>query len=70
MFLVQAIQKWVGSDEGLPEEANAGIVELLNHLVAIIQELSGSHWDLVFDLIESNLDVSISANSVQSRPCR
>jgi len=58
MFLVQAIQKWVGSDEGLPEEANAGMVELLSHLVAIIQDLSGSHWDLVFDLIETNLDVS------------
>ncbi|GAA5853357.1 hypothetical protein JCM5353_007763 [Sporobolomyces roseus] len=56
MFLVQAIQKWVGSDEGLPEEANAGMAELLSHLVAIIQDLSGSHWDLVFDLIESNLD--------------
>ncbi|GAA5947534.1 hypothetical protein JCM3765_001719 [Sporobolomyces pararoseus] len=56
MFLVQAIQKWVGSDEGIPEEANAGTLELLSHLVAIIQDLSGSHWDLVFDLIESNLD--------------
>lgn len=58
MFLVQAIQKWVASDDGIPEEANAGTLELLSHLVAIIQDLSGSHWDLVFDLIESNLDVS------------
>ncbi|GAA5878216.1 hypothetical protein JCM16303_002689 [Sporobolomyces ruberrimus] len=56
MFLVQAIQKWIGSDEGIPEEANAGTLELLSHLVAIIQDLSGSHWDLVFDLIETNLD--------------
>ncbi|GAA5904173.1 ubiquitin-protein ligase RKR1 [Sporobolomyces salmoneus] len=58
MFLVQAIQKWIGSDEGLPEEANAATLKLLSHLVAIIQDLSGSHWDLVFDLIESNLDAA------------
>ncbi|GAA5944519.1 ubiquitin-protein ligase RKR1 [Sporobolomyces koalae] len=56
MFLIQAIQRWVGSDDGVPEEANAAVIELLSHLVAIIQDLSGSHWDLVFDLIESNLD--------------
>lgn len=56
MFLIQAIQKWIGSDEGVPEETNATILELLRHLVAIIQDLSGSHWDLVFDLIETNLD--------------
>ncbi|GAA5859119.1 hypothetical protein JCM1840_003760 [Sporobolomyces johnsonii] len=56
MFLIQAIQRWVASDEGLPEEVGAGVVELLGHLVAIVQELSGSHWDLVFDLIESNLE--------------
>lgn len=62
MFLVQAVQKWVGSDDGIPEEANAGTLELLSHLVAIIQDLSGSHWDLVFDLIESNLDVSFSTS--------
>ncbi|GAA5949321.1 hypothetical protein JCM10213_006714 [Rhodosporidiobolus nylandii] len=56
MFLLRAVQQWVGSDEGLPEEAQPGIMELLGHLAPIVQDLSGSHWETMFDLIESNLE--------------
>lgn len=58
MFLIQAVQKWIASDDDLPEEIHSRVAELFIHLSPIVQELSGSHWDLVFDIIESNLEVS------------
>ncbi|GAA6012470.1 hypothetical protein JCM10207_007100 [Rhodosporidiobolus poonsookiae] len=56
MFLIQAIQRWIASDEILPEEVQVGVVELFAHLAPIVQDMSGSHWELMFDLIETNLD--------------
>lgn len=58
MFLIQAITRWIASDESVPEEMTAGIVELFCHLAPIVQDLSGGHWDLMFDLIETNLDAA------------
>lgn len=57
MFLIQRIQVWIGSDDDLVEEIHSRITELFLHLAPIVQELSGSHWDLIFDIIESNLEV-------------
>lgn len=56
MFLIQAISRWISSDEPIPEDMSAGLVELFCHLAPIVQDLSGGHWDLMFDLIENNLD--------------
>ncbi|GAA6034281.1 hypothetical protein JCM8097_003822 [Rhodosporidiobolus ruineniae] len=56
VFLVQAIQRWISSDEPLPEGLETGVVELFGQLAPIIQDLSGSHWELMFDLIESSLE--------------
>ncbi|BGP30376.1 hypothetical protein JCM10296v2_002130 [Rhodotorula toruloides] len=56
MFLIQAISRWISSDEPISEELHAGIAELFCHLAPIVQDLSGGHWDLMFDLIETNLD--------------
>ncbi|GAA5836983.1 hypothetical protein JCM11251_004464 [Rhodosporidiobolus azoricus] len=56
VFLVQAVSKWITSDEPLPDGLETAIAELFEHLAPIIQELSGSHWELMFDLIESSLD--------------
>lgn len=58
MFLIQRVQVWIGSDDELDEEIHANVAELFLHLAPIIQELSGSHWDLIFDIVESNLEVS------------
>lgn len=57
MFLIQAMQRWIGSDDDLEEEILASVAELFLHLAPIVQELSGSHWELVFDVVESNLEV-------------
>ncbi|GAA5860656.1 hypothetical protein JCM8547_005490 [Rhodosporidiobolus lusitaniae] len=56
VFLVQAVSRWIGSEEVLPEGLETGLVELFGHFAPIIQDLSGSHWDLMFDLVESSLD--------------
>ncbi|GAA5970378.1 hypothetical protein JCM11641_001687 [Rhodosporidiobolus odoratus] len=56
MFLLRAVQQWIASDEGLPEEIQAGVMELMGRLAPIVQDLSGSHWESMFDLIESNLE--------------
>ncbi|KAI5475113.1 ubiquitin-protein ligase E3 [Pseudohyphozyma bogoriensis] len=58
MFLIQRIQVWIGSDDDLDEEIHSAVAELFLHLAPIIQDLSGSHWDLVFDIIESNLETA------------
>jgi E3 ubiquitin-protein ligase listerin len=57
MFLIQAVQRWIASDDDLEEEILASVAELFLHLAPIVQELSGSHWELVFDVVESNLEV-------------
>jgi E3 ubiquitin-protein ligase listerin len=58
--LVQTIEKWVASDEDIDPEIESRTLALLCHLVPILQSISGGHWDLTFDLIESTLEVSCS----------
>lgn len=57
MFLIQRMQTWISSEDDLVDEINTMMAELFLHLAPIVQELSGSHWDLIFDIIESNLEV-------------
>ncbi|SCV69490.1 BQ2448_2510 [Microbotryum intermedium] len=61
MFLIQSIQRWIASDEDLAEEIHTAVAELFIHLSPIIQDMSGSHWDLMFDIIEFNLEVRESS---------
>ncbi|GAA5851231.1 hypothetical protein JCM9279_007491 [Rhodotorula babjevae] len=58
VFLLQSIGRWLSSDERIPTEAQASLVEVLAHLAPIVQDLSGSHWDLMFDLVEATLDAA------------
>ncbi|GAA6054199.1 hypothetical protein JCM3770_002829 [Rhodotorula araucariae] len=58
VFLLQAVQRWLSSDERVPPEVHAALVEVLVHLAPIVQDLSGSHWDVMFDLVEGNLDAA------------
>ncbi|KDE03065.1 hypothetical protein MVLG_06425 [Microbotryum lychnidis-dioicae p1A1 Lamole] len=58
MFLIQNIQRWIASDEDLAEEIHVAVAELFVHLSPIVQDMSGSHWDLIFDVIESNLETA------------
>ncbi|KAL9939348.1 hypothetical protein V8E36_002161 [Tilletia maclaganii] len=59
IFLLQALQKWVASDEDLDDEINAHLARLFVQLAPIVQGMSGSHLDFFFDVIEANLDVAV-----------
>ncbi|KAN0061932.1 hypothetical protein ACQY0O_005927 [Thecaphora frezii] len=58
IFLLQALQRWIASDEEIPEEINVWLAQLFVFLIPIVQDLSGNHVDFFFDLVESNLDVA------------
>ena len=58
IFLLQALQKWLASDEELDEEINTRLAQLFVQLIPIVQDMPGSHVDFFFDLAESNLEVS------------
>ncbi|KAG8915687.1 hypothetical protein FRC00_001212 [Tulasnella sp. 408] len=58
VFLLQALQKWVASDEELDEEIDSLLVQLCTGLAPILLTVPGSHWDFIFDLMESNLEVT------------
>ncbi|KAK4699559.1 E3 ubiquitin-protein ligase listerin, partial [Phenoliferia sp. Uapishka_3] len=58
MFLIKQITSWIASDDEVGEQLYSGMAELFLHLAPIVQELSGGHWDLIFDIIESNLETA------------
>ncbi|KAI9462830.1 hypothetical protein BJY52DRAFT_1203094 [Lactarius psammicola] len=53
---VKACQGWVSSDEDIDEDVESEITNVFFHLVPILQNVPGSHWEFVFDLIENNLE--------------
>jgi hypothetical protein len=55
---VKACQGWIASDEDIDEDVESEMTNVFFHLVPILQNVSGSHWDFMFDLIEINLEVS------------
>ncbi|KAL8278772.1 hypothetical protein RQP46_008841 [Phenoliferia psychrophenolica] len=58
MNVIRQISSWIGSDELMGDQMYSAIAELFLHLAPIVQELSGEHWDLIFDIIESNLETA------------
>ena len=60
---VKACQGWVTSDEDIDEDVESEITNVFFHIVPILQNVPGSHWEFIFDLIENNLEVSLSVIS-------
>lgn len=54
---VKACQGWIASDADIDEDVESEITNVLFHLVPILQNVPGAHWDFIFDLIENNLEV-------------
>ncbi len=54
---VKACQGWIASDADIDEDVESEITNVFFHLVPILQNVSGTHWDFIFDLIENNLEV-------------
>lgn len=55
--LMKACQQWIASDDDIDEEVESEILRVALHLAPILQDLQGSHWELIFDVAESNLEV-------------
>ena len=55
---VKACQGWITSDADIEEDVESEITNVFFHLVPILQNVPGAHWDFIFDLIENNLEVS------------
>ncbi|PFH48098.1 hypothetical protein AMATHDRAFT_66268, partial [Amanita thiersii Skay4041] len=56
MNVVKSCQQWISSDEDIDEAVESAMMQLFIHLAPILQGVSGSHWEFIFDIIESNLE--------------
>ncbi|EPQ53690.1 hypothetical protein GLOTRDRAFT_117039 [Gloeophyllum trabeum ATCC 11539] len=54
--LMKACQQWVESDEDISEDVESAMTLIFYHLVPILQDVPGGHWDFIFDVIENNLE--------------
>lgn len=56
---MKACQTWLSSDEDIDEDVESEMTGVFVHLAPILQNVPGSHWELIFDVLESNLEVSL-----------
>ncbi|KAJ8507641.1 hypothetical protein ONZ45_g9999 [Pleurotus djamor] len=57
--LVKACQQWATSDDAdAGEEVECEMTEIFIHVAPILQNVSGTHWDFIMDVVENNLEVS------------
>jgi E3 ubiquitin-protein ligase listerin len=55
---MKVCQQWNSSDEDIDEDVESEMTAVFFHLMPVLQNIPGSHWDFIFDVIESNLEVS------------
>jgi hypothetical protein len=59
--VVKAFQQWVASDdEDVGEDVESAMIHVYIHLTPILQNLAGKHWEFIFDVLESVLEVGCS----------
>ncbi len=58
--VVKTCEKWIASDEDLDEEVESAMTWTFSHLAPILQNLEGSHWEFIFDVVENNLEVCLA----------
>lgn len=56
VFLLQAIGEWLRTDDELENELIFKLLELFSHLAPIVQNVMGSHWYQMVDLITVTLE--------------
>ncbi|CAL1708694.1 unnamed protein product [Somion occarium] len=54
--LMRACQQWITSDEDIAEAVESEMTLIFIHLAPILQNIPGSHWDFIFDVLENNLE--------------
>jgi hypothetical protein len=55
--VMKACQQWITSDEDIDEEVESEMTLLFFHLAPLLQNVSGAHWEFIFDVMENNLEV-------------
>lgn len=55
--VMKACQQWIASDEDIDEDLESVMTLVFIHLAPILQDVPGAHWDLVFDVVENNMEV-------------
>ncbi|KAG5352362.1 hypothetical protein C0989_002683 [Termitomyces sp. Mn162] len=60
--ITKACQQWITSDEEVDEEVLSAITAVFYYLAPILQDMSGGHWELIFDIVENNLEESSLAD--------
>ncbi|KAF8875235.1 hypothetical protein BD779DRAFT_1613454 [Infundibulicybe gibba] len=58
VHVMKACQEWIASDEDMEEQLETVMTLIFTHLAPILQNVPGAHWDLIFDVLESNLETA------------
>lgn len=59
--VVKACQGWVTSDDAdVDEEVESAMTLIFEYLAPILQNVPGSHWEFIWDVLENNLEVRTS----------
>lgn len=60
IFVLRHVGSWLTSDEAddFDESMEVYVAQLYTALAPVVQDMSGGHWDAMFGLIESGLEVS------------
>jgi hypothetical protein len=62
--VVKACQGWITSDDAdVEEEVQSAMTLVFVYLAPILQNIHGSHWDLIWDILENNLEVRNYTNT-------
>lgn len=68
--VVKTCEKWIASDEDLDEEVESAMTWTFSHLAPILQNLEGSHWEFIFDVVENNLEVCRLSSLIKRAPAK
>ncbi|KAG1729725.1 hypothetical protein EDB19DRAFT_1641737 [Suillus lakei] len=61
--IMKTCQSWVSSDDDIDEEVESIMTLLFVHLSPILQNVTGNHWEFIFDVVENNLENCSFADS-------
>ncbi|KAL7422810.1 hypothetical protein Q5752_002106 [Cryptotrichosporon argae] len=61
LFVLRHLATWLASDTELADEIEPRVAELYTALAPVVQDVLGTHWDNMFDLLEAGLEVGLDS---------
>lgn len=55
-------QSWQISDEDIDEDVDCEMTLVFISLAPILQNIPGAHWEFIFDVVETNLEVIMTTS--------